>query len=342
MPKIKQPKPEKQISGNFGKDKKRLDKLEQLTPTTTDKDFSSLTRRANSKYIQEKWLQSLAALDSPLRKNYTFALRCSQVITQTGKKFTAKYCGNRFCLICNRIRTGQLINGYEKTLDNLKDKRFVTLTRPNVKAENLKEEINTYYNIWRKITREAVKKKLLFNGVRKLEITYNPTRNDFHPHFHLIIETKEAADWVLAKWLEHCPESSPEAQKEVHCSGYKEIFKYVTKITTKTSKAKNAKASFYPYETDLIFQALKGARIFQPFGTIKKLDVSEEIETKRAMIIETATEQDAVFSWYKDDWYNKKNEPLTDFVPTKKQDEYRARIVFRNLPPTYLDRYRNE
>lgn len=307
-------------------------KLEQLTQTTPAKDYSPFTARARSKFIQENWLKALAKVDSPLKKNYTFALKCSSVIKQSGKKFTALYCGNRFCLICNRIRTAQLINGYEKPLEALNDKQFLTLTRPNVKASELKEEINTYYQIWRVIMRKAVKEGKHISGVRKLEITYNPTRDDYHPHFHIIVNTRENAEYLREKWLENSPQAVIEAQDITVCTGYKEIFKYVTKMTTKTSKAKTSKSAFYPLQTDWIFQCIKGARIFQPFGEVKKVEVSEDIETTQALVVESAEENTTVYTWEGDDWYKKIAggwEPLSDFVPTKKQIQYRDRIIYK-------------
>ena len=116
--------------------------------TTTTKE--TYKKRSRAKYGQEKYIKALISLDSELKEGYTNTLYCSSVIQQQGKKFTSSYCGYRWCKICNRIRTGKLINGYQAEIDNMQDKQFLTLTRRNVSAEDLRATIIKMTNINKK------------------------------------------------------------------------------------------------------------------------------------------------------------------------------------------------
>lgn len=298
----------------------RLDKLEQLTQTNKINGLESLTKRAKAKFVQYEWIKSLVELDSPLKKKYIDTLKCSSYIKQTGDKFTSRYCGNRWCLICNRIRTAKLINLYSEPLDKLQDKQFLTLTRPNVPAEELKTEINWFYTWWRAMVRIAVKEGRNLSGVRKLEITYNAQRDDFHPHLHIVVESKQNAKYILDKWLKHNKTANPDAQDIRDCFDYKELFKYVTKMTTPLEKDGEYTDWFYPVPMDTIFQSIKGVRIYQPFGIMMKdkedeTEAPEDIETNQACTIEGA-EGEAQYKWKEDNWYNiDTEEPLSKFEP---------------------------
>jgi hypothetical protein len=303
-----------------------------LTQAAPNKGKKNLNRRAKTKFLQAVWVKSLVDLGGPLSAQYLDTLKCSCSIKQSGEKFTSRYCGHRWCLICNRIRTAKLINAYEKPLDALIDKQFVTLTRPNVPGEKLKSEIDYFYKWWRAMLRVSVKEGLNLSGIRKLEITYNHKRNDYHPHFHLIVEGKEGAKYILEKWMEANKTASIDAQDIRECFSYKDLFKYVTKLTTKIQRGPNEFDYFNPQAIDLIFQTIKGARIYQGFGTVKKVKVSEEIETEQALEIK-GEEGENVFRWAYNTWLNvKTDEPLTDWEPDEEIKKYRKRIIFTPPP----------
>ena len=63
---------------------------------------------------------------------------------------------------------------------------FVTLTAPNVKGENLKDEITKYNKSFKKLVERIEIAKISKGYIRKLEVTYNKERDDYHPHFHCI------------------------------------------------------------------------------------------------------------------------------------------------------------
>ena len=126
----------------------------------------------------------LIDLKSSLNKSYWQTFHCSKVILQEGKKITSRYCNQRWCLTCNRIRTAKMINGYSEPLSKFKEPQFVTLTIKNVKGVNLKASIELMNDSLKDI-RKNLKKTYgkTLKGLRKYECTYNKKSNEFHPHF---------------------------------------------------------------------------------------------------------------------------------------------------------------
>lgn len=132
-------------------------------------------------------------------------------------------------------------------------------------------------------------------GLRKLEVTYHhqeflevknrqgkfikyildengnqipdPWYNSYHPHFHLVVNSKEVADWLVAQWLkENEGFAEPQSQKIIKCKNdyfSKELFKYFTKITAYTAKGR----WIFINPLDMILRAEAGKRIFQRFGS---------------------------------------------------------------------------
>ena len=109
----------------------------------------------------------------------------------------ANFCKNRFCPLCSWRKarrdafTISILMEYLKQEHNL-DFIMLTLTAPNVVAEELKDEITRYNKCFRFLTRRKEFKALSKGYVRKLEVTYNAERDDFHPHFHIIIAVKKS------------------------------------------------------------------------------------------------------------------------------------------------------
>lgn len=278
-------------------------------------DAKKLLKRAKAKFITNGISNRLRNLDSPLHKSYLNTYFCAQTLRQAGQKLTGRYCGNRWCLVCNRIRTGRLISGYKDPLMVLPDKYFVTLTRPNVKADELREEIKTLIAHIRVIMNDDLfkKHKVRLRGIRKLECTYNTKRNDFHPHFHFIISGKREAELLMFYWLKRCPTASPNAQDIRKCDdgSVMELFKYFTKVVQD--------GRIYPEALDVSFQAMRKLRVYQPFG-IKK--VSEEVEDIITEEYDHLMEDEIIWVWRDDqqsgDWYSRHTgEALTDYRPNE-------------------------
>ena len=205
------------------------------------------------------------------------------------------------------------MNGYLPQLFN-RQLNFVTLTIPNVKATELKDTISDMIKNATLIIRNLREKKLIsINGIRKIEVTYNKENDTYHPHFHLLVD--RGAEEIVSQWLERYPAARRIAQdiRPTDQSSLNELFKYSTKII----EGKQGKTIDIHYTAlDVIMIALKGKRIFQPFGDIRK--TSEEVDELDTQIIEDAEPIVEVWEWNKHDWFSKLSEdpvPLTKYEP---------------------------
>jgi hypothetical protein len=272
-----------------------LDKLEQVPPEDSGNAIETgvkitLRKRARSKYVTNIVARPLAELKSPLQKAYKLSTSCAGELVEKPGKITAMYCGCRWCIVCSRIRTGKLINGYMPAIEAMADKWFLTLSRPNVVGANLETEIKHYLREASLIQRHLrEKRKLEFSSLRKIECTYNEEVKTYHPHFHYIFDSWEAANATLQEWLARNPTAKlnkGNLLKKADNNSVKELFKYFTKVASKTkSKAANgvhtSEYRIHLEALDRMFVAMRRVRTFQPCGVIKA--VSEEVEPEQVL-----------------------------------------------------------
>lgn len=288
--------------------------FDEFNASTDATDTARLMKRARAKYFTCAIILKLVDCDSPLKQSYWNTYHCARQLTKDHKanKITGKYCKNRWCIVCCRIRTAQLINRYHEELTTWDDKHFVTLTIPNVRGEDLSSALTNMEKELYKVRRLMRYHKTKFVGMRKLECTYNATRNDFHPHYHFVVKTKEQADRLLSEWLIRFPKATSIAQdvRSANDNDVFELFKYFTKIIS----SKTGERKIYTPALDVIFQAVAGRRTFQTFGfTIAKAEPEEH--TKQ--LAEEISEQ-TVYEWIQEmyNWVDTSSgELLTDYQP---------------------------
>lgn len=308
-----------------------LDTLAQLSTTTPKegkskpKDKANFQKRAKAKSLTDVLIFKLVDVkDSPLNKAYWNTFHCSRVVLQDGTEVKSTYCKNRWCLVCNRIRTGEAINGYLKPLTELEDKYFVTLTIRSVKAEDLRDKINEMSPALQRIRKNLAKSYgMKLQGIRKLECNYNPKTKTFNPHFHLLIKGKDVSQQVRSLWLSQFPEeTSNEAQdiRPANNDTFPELFKYFTKVVTK--------GKIYPEAMDTIFRAMRNKRVIQPMGIKKNKEVTEELEDLICKNITFKDAQSEIWKWEHEsfDWVNGSGECFSEYEPTKEEVEYLERL----------------
>lgn len=299
---------------------KPLDKSKQLTKICSESknalsdlspqqlsDRKHWHSKQENKTISDHIAYSLLSVtdeSDPMRKAYLRTLSCSkEVIIENGTPTTI-YCGNRWCMTCNRIRTAVNIDGYYKPVKAMKNPQFVTLTFRSIPTDQLSDKIEDPFKAWRKIMQAAnyrykktnqVKYKL--SGVRKVEANYNPHQDWFNVHFHVIIDGESSANWLVDRWMQtmrkmgHKVDRSAQDIEKVAQAGkaLKELFKYVTKVFTGVSKSRSKRStkedfkrlSFYPDAMHQFFTAMRGKRSIQPFGGIRKVeDDPDKIELR--------------------------------------------------------------
>ena len=289
--------------------------------TKSQLEQETYKKRAKSKSITNAIVFKLIDLKSPMEHSYWLSWRCNKTLIQQGEKITTRFCNQRWCLQCNRIRTAKQINGYKEPISKLKETQFVTLTIPNVQPKELKLAIEQMNDSLKKIRKNLLKTyKLKLKGLKKVECTYNPQRNDYHPHFHLIIEGKKEAEHLVSLWLKQYPTADIKGQdiRPAKEDSLLELCKYFTKVVNKDQ--------FYPKQMDIIFRAMKGKRTFQPIG-LKRI-VSEEVEDQISQEQSFIAPQNEIFCWEQEamDWISASGEIVADFTPTDRHKDYIDRL----------------
>lgn len=245
------------------------------------KSKAKLRSRIRSKYVMSQFIFPLKDLKSPLEMAYYKTNKCGDVILQNGHELISSYCKQRWCLVCNRIRTAELILSYGEELNKIENKAFLTLSRVNVSKSDLNAEISLILKDFGKIINslEGKGRGKKIKGIRKIEVTYNPNTDEFHPHIHGIFSFEDAQK-IKSAWMRRCNELnikvSHKAQdvRKADENSVIEIFKYCTKLFKIERTEKDylgrqiINVDVAPLDT--IFQCLKNRRTFSAYGLSKK------------------------------------------------------------------------
>ena len=249
--------PSKRNKDNPSKNAPSLDTLAQLATNdppgddfalnscTSVGDKKTLLKRARRKYLTNGVVLGLVnACDNTdtgnsLKKSYWNSFHCTKsLVLHDDGSLTGNYCKNRWCMVCNSIRTAKLMNDYKPILDSWEEKYMVTLTIRNCVGLDLRNVIegmmSTFIRIKKRLQKRherATGEKMV--GIRKLECTYNPVTDTYHPHFHLILNNETIARDILNAWLDSYPTQSVEEAQDIRPADDKscmELFKYFTKV----------------------------------------------------------------------------------------------------------------
>lgn len=122
----------------------------------------------------------------------TFMMMVADETMEKKKQHKGNTCKNRFCPICAWKKSRKDALALSVMMAYLKQEEqkefiFLTLTAPNVPAEELNDEIKHYNQSFQRLMQRKEVKRSVKGYARKLEITYNEERNDYHPHFHVLI-----------------------------------------------------------------------------------------------------------------------------------------------------------
>lgn len=192
----------------------------------------------------------------------------------------SNFCKNRFCPLCawrkakkDSLKISILLKYIQEELGY--EFIFLTLTAPNVKGSDLAGEIKKYNNSFKYLMQLKEIKKITKGYVRKLEVTYNSERNDYHPHFHVMIAVNKSyfkSRYYIKKkqWLElwkECMDDSSITQVDVRkmdtgdSNAIAEIAKY---------GAKDADYMISQEVFDVFYKALKGKQLLTYSGIFKQ------------------------------------------------------------------------
>jgi hypothetical protein len=291
-------------------------KLDKQTKVSAKEAFQ---KRGKAKYLTNALVFKLVDIgDSKLNKAYWSTYHCSSILHLKGDTLTSKYCKQRWCIVCSRIRTAQVIKQYLPAFQEWNNKAFVTLTVPNCTADDLKAVIAAMKTAFDRIRKQMDndwrrgKRKNPLVAVRKLEVTYNPQTKNYHPHFHLIVRDMEVAHDLREKWLGQPLGASWDGQdvRQADNDSCLELCKYFTKLISSHSEER----LIHVDPLDTIFKSVAGERVFQAY----KVKASKELDDDEANALAAELEIEAVYEWSQvlTDWVNQDTgELLTGYQP---------------------------
>lgn len=326
----------------------------------------SLKKKAKVKIISHNFTRKLSEKnpDSKLMKAYMDAHVCSNVYTVQGGKAHSHYCHRAFCPICQRIQTAQNVKKFLPVMKYLasegREFYFVTLTLQNCVTDDarvLRDFMRRCNRMWADGIRTKHKfRSLGISGVIKKECTYHVVKKDlfsFHYHFHIIVDSLEAAKYVVAQWkkLHGSTVADARFQKYKKIEDFEnaaiEVFKYASKASVSKSKGRDGKKKIQiNYKAlDMIYTAMHGMQRMSSFGQFRTMIGDEALNDFRdedlVLNIEGLNVEDGCYTWYmsvKDkvaDWYNMETgEALCCYKVTRKdellQDIYLDEDIFPN------------
>ena len=132
-----------------------------------------------------------------IRECNTFLSFVADKTLEKQKLYKSNLCKNRFCPVCAWRKARKDALGLSLMMQYIKQKEdkqfiFLTLTTPNVTVEHLEDEIKNYNESFRRLSNRKHFKSIAKGYVRKLEITYNKKRDDYNPHFHVLIAVNKS------------------------------------------------------------------------------------------------------------------------------------------------------
>jgi hypothetical protein len=171
-----------------------------------------------------------------------------------------------------------------------------------------------------------------FQALRKLECTFNPRRQDYHPHLHLVVDGgRDVADRMVERWLSKHRASAVASAQDVRPldqGGLTEVFKYFSKLTCPVSNDAGHTRRIVPVAPlDVIFRAMRGRRVFQPMGLSAAnnedaavLDEEDELGVLAAGSATKRLGESVLWMWEQDaaDWLEMSTgEALTGYLPSE-------------------------
>ena len=226
-------------------------------------------------------------------------LECSKHKHHPKKLIKATFCKNRLCVGCQMRRSLKCFATTTKIVHYILNQHsktqfiFLTLTVPNVPIDELNNTVDHMFKSWSKLTKRRGVKRVIDGYLRCLEISFNHERNDYHPHFHVLIAVKKSYfqgkyyinrnDW-LELWQESTqqPEITQVDVRKVKSNNEDdllkacaEIAKYSTKTWSTASKKSNRQFMNGQMELD--------------FGVEGHLWIREDAEKTADTVVELAS-----------------------------------------------------
>lgn len=194
----------------------------------------------------------------------------------------ANFCNNRFCPQCSANKAREDAVELAAMIDYLKQEFnyefiFLTLTAPNIPAPMVSEELNIYAKAFEKLFRTKKVKAICKGYVRKLEMTYSIKRDDFHPHYHILLAVNKSyfkdtryyisqQEW-LKMWIKAKRDPTIEVVDIRKFKAEQDLYKAIFEISKYISK--DSDYMYSPEVFKVFYNTLKGKRMLSFSGCFK-------------------------------------------------------------------------
>ncbi len=181
-------------------------------------------------------------------------------------------CKSRLCPLCGRARARRLMYRLRELVKAMDSPRALTLTIAH-SDQPLRDQIKHLTTSFHELRRTPVWKKHVLGGVYVIEITFNLTEAQWHPHLHVIIDGTyfPHAD-LKAAWLVATGDSDIVDIRKINSQAH--AAKYLTDYLTQSQDASRLDDDRLPeWATQL-----HGMRLAQTFGASHAVPRSEDDE----------------------------------------------------------------
>lgn len=178
-------------------------------------------------------------------------------------------CRSRLCPRCAKIRQYEMAAKIRQLVREIDDARFLTLTLASSDAP-LADQIARLKDCFKRLRRRRAGKAHITGGVMVLEITYNHSRKQWHPHLHCIVD---GTYWPQAEIADAWEKITGDSRiVDIRRVGSRDaLTRYVVKYVSKTScsqKIPHHKIAEWATE-------VHGSRMFQAFGHLHAIAIEK-------------------------------------------------------------------
>lgn len=118
------------------------------------------------------------------------------------------FCQTRLCPMCAWRRSRLIFANLMRVIHKAQEERnfsliTLTLTAKNVDSRTIGEELDRYFEAWKRMSERKAFRDAVIGWFRALEIKHDMTRDSYHPHFHCLLAVKPSyfrSKHYLDKW----------------------------------------------------------------------------------------------------------------------------------------------
>lgn len=230
----------------------------------------------------------LNAIDSPSTR--LSVAQCGEYIglDKNGHVVAANFCKHRLCPICCWRHAAKKWHRTYEIIEKLRAEKpytfmHMTLTVKNCPSEKLSSTISDMLKAVGRMTQNRRWKDRVHGYIRSLEVTYNASTGEYHPHFHYILCLSEdyitnpniylsTYDW--RKMWEKAAKLDYVSQIDIKVIQGEELSKAVAEVSKYAVKAADIfKRIKDPEELKVLLKAISGRRLYSLGGIIKDHDI---------------------------------------------------------------------